>query len=111
MSTLTIEGWCKASGQQKSTSLGEIHFYVDGDLHLSLEQAEEFLEKTREPEAMVDVDMNTLELILPQGYGPLSDCQMRVYLREERGHFHLVGHRASNGSLIYTNAVLVAQLS
>ncbi|VVO43892.1 hypothetical protein [Pseudomonas fluorescens] len=110
MSTLTIEGWCKPSGAQKSIPVGEIHFYVDGDLHLRLEQAEEHLEKTHEPEVMVDVDMNTLELILPEGYGPLSDCQMRVYLHEERGHFHLVGHRASDGSLIYTNAVLVAQL-
>ncbi|VVN87935.1 hypothetical protein [Pseudomonas fluorescens] len=110
MSTLTIEGWCKASGAQKSTPVGEIHFYVDGDLHLRLEQAEEHLEKTHDSEVMVDVDMNTLDLKLPEGYGPLSDCQMRVYLHEERGHFHLVGHQASDSSLIYTNAVLVAQL-
>jgi hypothetical protein len=35
---------------------------------------------------------------------------MRVYLSAERGQFHLVGHRASDGSLIYTNAVLIDQL-
>lgn len=51
MSALTIEGWCKTSGAQKSTPMGEVHFYVDGPLHLRLEQAEEHLQKTHEPEA------------------------------------------------------------
>ncbi|SEM54023.1 hypothetical protein SAMN04487857_102516 [Pseudomonas sp. ok272] len=110
MSTLTIEGWCKVKDHQKSTPVGEIHFYVDGALHQRLEQAEEQLQQTLAPEAMVDVDLQTLSLQLPEGYGPLSDCQMRVYLSEERGQFHLVGHRASDGSLIYTNAVLIDQL-
>ncbi|VVO18827.1 hypothetical protein [Pseudomonas fluorescens] len=110
MSALTIEGWCKVNGEAKPTPTGEIHFYVDGPLHLGLEQAEERLQKTHEPEAMVDVDMDTLELKLPEGYGPLSDCQMRVYIHLERGQFHLVGHRASDGSLIYSNAVLIDQL-
>ena len=110
MSNLTIEGWCKPSGAQKSTPVGEISFDVDGPLHLRLEEAEERLQKTHEPEAMVDVDMNSMELVLPEGYGPLSDCQMRVYLQHTRGQFHLVGHRASDGSLIYTNAVLIDQL-
>lgn len=110
MSALTIEGWCKTSGAQKSTPVGEIHFDIDAPLHLRLEEAEEHLQKTHEREAMVDVDMSSMDLILPEGYGPLSDCQMRVYLHDERGQFHLVGHRASDGSLIYTNAVLIDQL-
>ena len=110
MSALTIEGWCKTGNDQKSTPTGEIHFYVDGPLHKRLEDAEERLQTTHEREAMVDVDMGSLELILPEGYGPLSDCQMRVYLHHERGQFHLVGHRASDGSLIYSNAVLIDQL-
>lgn len=110
MSNLTLEGRCKTSGDQKSVPIGEIHFYVDGPLHLRLEQAEERLQKTQEQEVMVDVDMDTLNLVLPEGYGPLSDCQMRVYLHYERGQFHLVGHRASDGSLIYSNVVLIDQL-
>lgn len=120
MSTLTIEGWCKISDDQKSTPVGDIHFYVDGDVHVLLEQAEEYLQKQADedlqkrhkPEVMVDVDMNVLKLIMPEGYGPLSDCQLRVYLDsdDQRGQFHLVGHRASDGSLIYTNAVLIDQL-
>lgn len=109
MSALTIEGWCKTSAEQKSTQIGEIHFYVDNPLRRRLEQAEEGLQKSHEREAMVDVDMSTLDLKLPEGYGPLSDCQMRVYLHYDRGQYHLVGHRASDGSLIYSNAVLIDQ--
>jgi hypothetical protein len=30
--------------------------------------------------------------------------------KDQRGQFHLVGHRASDGSLIYTNALLIALL-
>jgi hypothetical protein len=111
MSTLTIEGWCKITGDQKSTPVGDIHFEIEGSVHRRLEEAEEYLQKSDGSEVMVDVDMTSLNLILPPGYGPLSDCQIRVYLHEERGQFHLVGHRASDGSLIYTNAVLIAQLS
>lgn len=82
MSALTIEGWCKAGDGQKSTPLGEIHFYVDGPLHLRLEEAEERLQKTHEQDAMVDVDMDTMELIMPEGYAPCptagcaSTCSM-----------------------------------
>ena len=110
MSALTIEGWCKNSPGESPIPVGEIHFYVDGPLHRRMEQAEERLQKSQEPEVMVDVDMSTLDLTLPQGYGPLSDCQMRVYLHLDRGQFHLVGHQSSDGSLIYTNAVLIDQL-
>jgi hypothetical protein len=109
MSALTIEGWCKPSRDKKSTPVGEIHFYVDVPLRKRLEDAEERLKATDEREVMVDVDMATLDLKVPEGYGPLSDCQMRVYLHLERGQYHLVGHRASDGSLIYTNAVLIDQ--
>ncbi|KXG80089.1 hypothetical protein [Pseudomonas mosselii] len=112
MSTLTIEGWCKSDGDRRSSPVGDIHFDIQGPTHTALEQAEERLQQSHEPEAMVDVDMDTLNLVLPEGYGPLADCRLRVYLsNDERGQFHLVGHRASDGSLIYTNAVLIAQLS
>mgnify|MGYP000722136575 CR=1 FL=1 len=112
MSTLTIEGWSKANGDQRSTPVGDIHFDIEGATHTRLEQAEERLQQGSEKEVMVDVDMATMNLILPEGYGPLSDCQLRVYLSDDdRGQFHLVGHRASDGCLIYTNAVLIAQLS
>lgn len=112
MSTLTIEGWCKRDAAQKSTPVGDIHFDIQGPTHRLLEQAEEYLQQSHEAETMVDVDMDTMNLVLPEGYGPLVDCRLRVYLsQEQRGQFHLVGHRAIDGSLIYSNAVLIAQLS
>ncbi|MBT8766979.1 hypothetical protein [Metapseudomonas boanensis] len=112
MNTLTIKGWCKTSDAQKSTPMGDIHFRVNEADHLRLEEAEERLQETHEPEAMIDVDMSTMELITPDECGPLADCQLRVYLSadDQRGQFHLVGHRASDGSLIYTNAVMIDQL-
>ena len=112
MSSYSIEGWYKPDSTQPSIPLELIHFYLNGDDHVRLEEAEEHLQQTHEPDAMVAVDMATLELKLPEGYGPLADCQLRVYLRpdDQRGQFHLVGHQASDGSLIYTNAVLIAQL-
>lgn len=112
MSTLTIEGWCKRSSEQKSMPVGDIHFDIQGTTHTSLEKAEERLQSSHEPETMLDVDIASLNLVMPEGYGPLADCKLRVYLDEDqRGQFHLVGHQASDGSLIYSNAVLIAQLS
>jgi hypothetical protein len=124
MNTLTIEGWCKKIGAEKSTPLGQIEFYVSEPVHLLMEKAEEHLNKaqeaheadesvrSRESGVMIDVDMATLNLVMPEGYGPLSDCQFRVYLGGDakRGQFHLVGHLASDGSLIYSNAVMIDQL-
>ena len=110
MSNLTVEGWYKKNIDDKAIPLGNIHFYVDGPLHLRLERAEEHLQKTLEPETLVQVDMHSLDLKLPDECGPLSDCHMRVYLHYDRGQFHIVGHRAVDGSLMYTNAILIDQL-
>ena len=124
MNTLSIEGWCKRSDDEKSTPVGYIQFYVSEPTHLLLEEASEHLNRAKdvheeegsvrsqENAVMVDVDMATLDLVLPEGCGPLSDCQFRVYLggEDQRGQFHLVGHRESDGSMIYSNAVMIDQL-
>ncbi len=113
MSTLTIEGWCKPDNAQRSTPLGGFRFYVGGSNHLRLEEAEVMLQKNNQQETMIDADLDELKLVPPEDCGPLSDCRFRVYLsaQEGRGQFHLVGRRASDGSLVYTNAVLIDQLS
>lgn len=112
MNTLTVEGWCKPEGASKSIPIESLHFRVSEQSHLELEQAEEQLKVNHEPEAFVDVDMGSMELATSSDCGPLADCQLRVYLspNDERGHFHLVGHKASDGSLVYSNAVLVETL-
>lgn len=113
MNTLTVEGWCKTSDTQSPIPLEQIRFHINERCHRQLEAAEEELRHTQAVEKFVDVDMRELRLQTPAACGPLADCQLRVYLGgmdNSRGQFHLVGHRASDDSLVYTNAVMVDQL-
>jgi hypothetical protein len=112
MNTLTVEGWCKKPGAQ-AMPLERIRFHISERCHRQLEAAEEELHRTHEPEKFVGVDMRELALQTPAECGPLVKCQLRVYLGgmdNRRGQFHLVGHRSSDDSLVYTNAVMVDQL-
>ena len=112
MNTLTIKSWCKPRGAERSIPMGDLHFHVNNADHLLLEEAEERLQKTHEPEMMIDADMEHMELVTPSECGSLSDLQFRVFLSkdDDRGLFHLVGHRESDGSLVYTNTVMIDQL-
>lgn len=112
MNTFTIEGWNKAPGASQSTPIAMLHFRVSDDAHLRLEKAEEELQQSGADDMMIDMDMSTMELETSSDCGELSDCQLRVYIgkSDHRGHFHLVGHRAEDGSLVYSNAVMVDQL-
>ncbi len=112
MSAMTLEGWCKTTAEQKPTPLEDIRFNITDEDRLHLEQAEVYLQENDQKEMMVDADLTTLDVHMPDGVGPLADCMFRVYLggAEHRGQFHLVGHTARDGSLIYTNAVLIDQL-
>ena len=112
MEDLTIAGWHKADSDQRSTSIGNLHFHVSGNLHLALEQAEERLQNSDATEVMIDADLQDLQLTTPEEVGDLVDCQFRLYLNpaDNRGHFHLVGHRAADGSLVYSNSVMVDQI-
>jgi len=109
MNTMDLDGWCKPKGAAKSDSIGIIHFHISEQDHLRLEDAEEKLAASPGEDMILNVNIDDMELELPQGFGPLSDCQLRVYLSpdDHRGQFHLIGHRASDGSLIYTNAMMV----
>ncbi len=111
MNTMTLDSWCKPVGADRSFPIGMIRFRVNDDYHLALEQEEERLEKEGRDETMLSVDAREMEMDLPSECGELSDCSMRLYLGDDhRGQFHLVAHRASDGALIYTNAVMVDQL-
>lgn len=113
MSSLAIESWVKSSDTAKSVPGGIVEFYISGDDKIRMERAQEHLQRSAEKEVLLDVDPATIDLVLPQGCGELRDCQLRVYLRSEdlRGQFHLVGHRASDGALIYTNAMMIDMLT
>lgn len=113
MSAFDIESWCKKSPTEKSEPMGQMHFYISDDDHINLEQAEERLQKSGEKEARVDVDPRTFDLKPPPECGALSDYYLRVYLRpdDQRGQFHIVGHRSSDGALVYTNAMMIDMLA
>lgn len=109
---LTLEGWCKAEGAAEPTPIESLHFCVSEDTHLRLEEAEQQLGDSDKEEIFVDVDAAELELETSSDCGPLSDARLRVYLSpsDGRGTFHLVGHRASDGSLVYSKAVMIETL-
>ncbi len=109
MSALNLKGHCKPSGAKQSMPIGMIHLNIPEEYHLRLEEAELKLQDSHEPELLIDIDIAAIDLETSVECGALSDCQLRVYLNpiDHRGHFHLVGHRAADGSLIYSNAVLV----
>ena len=109
MNTLSIDGLRKADNDSKSTPIGTLQFHVSEAEHLRLEQAEEELQRNGLGDTMIDADMQTLALVMPDGFGPLSECKWRVYLGGEgrRGQFHLFGYSREDGCLVYSNAVMV----
>ncbi|HLV17312.1 MAG TPA: hypothetical protein VKY70_07580 [Pseudomonas sp.] len=113
MSAFDIESWCKRGPDVKSEPMGQMHFYISETDHVNLEQAEERLQRTGEKEARVDVDPATFDLKTPPECGALSEYHLRVYLRpeDERGQFHLVGRRLSDGATVYTNAIMIDMLA
>lgn len=110
--TLEIEGWRKETESAKPEPLEHIQFTVDGDCHTALEEAEEELQRTGAAEKFIDVDPDSVELKITPDCGPVTQCQLRVYLKrsDERGHFHFVARGADDNSLIYSNAVLIESL-
>lgn len=112
MNTVTLDGWCKPANASDPIPVEAIHFSIDEEQHRKLERAEEELQRTGATEKLVDVDMSHLELQISPDCGPLEECQLRVYLSpiDQRGHFHLVGRRAGDRSLVYSNSVMVDQL-
>jgi len=112
MTMLTLEGWCRKPGAQAPTPLSRMRFHISGQCHHALETAAAELEQTGDAERLIPVDLDALALELDPECGPLSDCQLRVYLGEEdgRAQFHLVGRSATDNSLVYSNPTLVVLL-
>jgi len=112
MNTMDLSAWYKPEGGNHSEELGTIHFRIDDQSHLLMEQAEEELLETHAAEKFLPIDMSHMELQMPDASETLEDCQLRVVISRQsgRGQFHIVGHRASDHSLIYSNAVMVDQL-
>ncbi len=62
MNTLSVEGWHKPNANASSIPIGLLNFRVSEKYHLLLEQAEDEMELSHEPERFIDVDMEPMEL-------------------------------------------------
>ncbi len=109
MYSLTLDSFVKPENADKSQPAGMVHLEIKAADFRRLEEAEAELQREHQREMMLDVDPAELSLELPKEVRELEDCQIRVYIHDddERGHFHLVGHRKGDHSLFYTNAVMV----
>lgn len=109
--TLDVEGWRKKNVNDPPEPVQKISFLVSESLNLQIEALGEELRNTDKTELFLDVEPEALELRTSPECGQLCDCRIRVYLdNENHGHFHLVAHGASDQSLVYSNAVMVAIL-
>ena len=106
---LSLEAWEKPHHSEESQGLGTLRIVIGDKEYSSLEKIERDLKESEEREALIQVSPAALSLQAPRECGPLTECKIRVYLREEddTGHFHLVGRRAENGAPVYTNAVML----
>ncbi len=62
-------GWCKTTAEQKPTPLEDIRFHLTDQDRLHLEQAEVYLQENGQREMMVDADLDTLDLHMPEAMG------------------------------------------
>ncbi len=106
---LALETWHKSHRAQQSEDVGITRLDIGETQYRNLEKIELELKESQRKEAFVEVDGSEIDLQTPRQCGPLAECRIRVYLREddESGHFHLVGRRARDDGLVYTNSVLV----
>lgn len=109
MFPLTTDCYLKKTGDNDSQIIGKVKFHVSEADHRRLENAEAALQESGDDEIMLAISAEDIELQLPEAVGRLSDCQVRVYLnkQEDRGFFHIVGHRKSDGGLIYSDAIMI----
>jgi hypothetical protein len=106
---LTLDTWYKPKRARQSEAIGITRLAIDEAQYRRLEQAELELKQSARQEMFLDLEQGDIDLQPPEGYGALADCKLRLYLRDadDSGHFHLVGRRAQDDALVYTNSVLV----
>ena len=95
---LALETWHKSHQAQQSEEVGVTRLDIGEAHYRRLEEVELNLKESQRKEAFVEVDGSDIDLQPPRQCGPLAECKIRVYLREDddSGHFHLVGRRASD---------------
>ena len=110
MHPFEIESHIKPEGAERSEDAGLVRFALPDAVYHRLEELEEELIESDRKETFIDVDPTALKLELPPEVPALRDCKLRLYVKssDNKGHFHIVGHRASDGALFYSNSIMVA---
>jgi hypothetical protein len=111
MNTFELEGWQKHSKHDQSEPFGLISFHVGEQAHLKLERLEESLQEKGQHETYVD-SMYDISVDSTEDITDVDEWKVRLFLSrdDQRGMFHLVGHRSKDGSIVYSNSVMVDQL-
>ena len=106
---LTLETWHKPQRARRSEEIGITRLEIDEHQYRRLEEVELELRSSDAKEAFLDLQDDDVILQPPAKCGSLADCRLRVYLRDDddSGLFHLVGRRAKDDALVYTNSVMV----
>ena len=106
---LALETWQTSDQTGNAEELGMSRLTIGDREYRSLDRIERQLREGDQREARVAMQPSRLNLETPPGCGPLAECQLRVYLREEddTGHFQLLGTRAGDGGSVYTKAVML----
>ena len=109
---LSLDTYCKTEGRP-SREIGRSTVEVSAGGFRALESLEEKLRASEQQELYADADEASITLELPEAIDSLTDCQVRVFLggEEQAAHFHLVGREANEGSLVYTNPVMVRMVA
>lgn len=106
---LSLETFCKGADEQSSNEIGRSAVTVSADSYRKLEALEQQLRESDQQELFADIHDTAIDVETPDAVDQLRQCKVRLYLdgEQQAAHFHLVGHRADDNSLIYTNPVLV----
>ncbi len=110
---LTVETHLKPNQNQASRDVGLTKMLIEESVYHMLEEMEDELVESNQREMFKDIEPESIHLQMPDNFGELSDCQVRMYMPRgvDSGQFHLVGHRASDNSLVYTDAVMVRMVA
>ena len=110
---LAVETWLTPEHEGTAQELGVSRLTLGDSAYLSLEKIESRLRDGESREAVLNVKPSRLKVETPPECGPLSECRLRVYLREhdDTGHVQVIGRRASDGEQVQTTAVMLRTIA
>lgn len=93
--------------------LGRASVEIGEEEYMLLQNLESKLKASTMTQTVEEIDASHLRFNPPDECGRLADCKVQVYLgkESEAGHFHLVGRRVADDSLIHTSSVMLRMVA